>query len=232
MNEKRSLSATAAQRRQRLQSAEIYVIIGAQQSLDRWNRHVQSLVDASVDVIQLRDKKSADRDLLERARRLRKLTCGTSTLFVMNDRPDLASLSEADGVHLGQDELLASDARHILGPDALVGVSTHSLTQARQAVVDGADYIGVGPTFPSTTKHFDAFTGLELLRQVASKISLPAFAIGGINLDNLASVLATGFRRVAVSGMIEAAEDPLAVVREIRELLVQCAANRNETSNT
>ena len=128
----------------------------------------------------------------------------------MNDRPDLAVLSGADGVHVGQDELTVKDARRILGPSGLIGVSTHSLEQARAAVLDGANYIGVGPTFPSGTKQFAEFTGIELLRAVQAEIRLPAFAIGGITEENLPQVLATGFRRVAVSGAIADADDPAA----------------------
>jgi thiamine-phosphate pyrophosphorylase len=165
-------------------------------------------------MLQLRDKRLADRDLLGRARRLRELTRGTRTLFIMNDRPDLAALSHADGVHVGQEELTIADARAIVGPRVLIGVSTHALEQARAAMREGADYIGVGPTFPSETKQFDSFTGLELLRAVSAQIELPAFAIGGITLDNLSQVLAAGVERVAVSGAIAAAADPAAAARE------------------
>ncbi len=125
----------------------------------------------------------------------------------MNDRPDLAALASADGVHLGQEELSVKDARSIVGPQALVGVSTHSLEQARSAVIDGADYIGVGPTFPSGTKPFDEFPGVDLLRAVAAEIRLPAFAIGGIDATNVGQVLEAGFTRIAVAGAITTAED-------------------------
>jgi thiamine-phosphate pyrophosphorylase len=93
-------------------------------------------------------------------------------------------LCRADGVHVGQEELTIRDVRQIVGPEMLVGVSTHSIEQARQAVLDGASYLGCGPTFPSETKHFDHFPGLDFLRQVAAEISLPAFAIGGITLEH------------------------------------------------
>ena len=96
----------------------------------------------------------------------------------------------------------------MVGPRALVGVSTHTIEQARQAVLDGADYIGVGPTFPSGTKSFDHFPGVELLRAVAAEIRLPAFAIGGINKLNISQVLAAGIARAAVSGAIIDAPDP------------------------
>ncbi len=133
----------------------------------------------------------------------------------MNDRPDLALLAGADGVHVGQDELTVRDARRILGTRALVGVSTHSLEQARAAVLAGASYIGVGPTFPSGTKEFGEFTGTELLQAVSRELGLPAFAIGGITEENLPRVLAAGFRRVAVQGAIANADDPAAAARRM-----------------
>jgi thiamine-phosphate pyrophosphorylase len=134
-------------------------------------------------------------------------------LLIVNDRPDIAVLSRADGVHLGQDELTVHDARQIVGPDMLVGVSTHNLDQARQAVLDGASYLGCGPTFPSGTKEFDDFPGLDFLRQVAAEIALPAFAIGGITRENLPQVLATGFTRVAIGGAIATNQEPTSAVR-------------------
>jgi thiamine-phosphate pyrophosphorylase len=137
----------------------------------------------------------------------------------MNDRADLARLAEADGVHVGQEELSVREARRLVGAGALVGVSTHSVEQARAAVLAGANYIGVGPTFASGTKSFSRFTGVELLRQVAAEIRLPAFAIGGVSLTNLDQVLDAGFERVAVSGAIVRASDPVAVVREFRRRL-------------
>ena len=111
----------------------------------------------------------------------------------MNDRADLAAMAHADGVHLGQDEIPVQDARVVLGSHALVGVSTHSIEQARQAVVDGANYLGCGPTFPSATKEFTRFPGVEFLRQISREIRLPAFAIGGINPANVEQVCAAGF---------------------------------------
>jgi len=116
------------------------------------------------------------------------------------------------------------DARTIVGPDALVGVSTHSVDQARQAVLDGANYIGVGPVFSSATKHFDQFPGLELLRAVAGEIRLPAFAIGGISGANVAEVLAAGFTRIAVSSAVTTASDPAAAARELLAALEGSAA--------
>lgn len=207
----------------RLASARLYVLVDGRSSVDTFEELVSSLVEAEVDVIQLRDKTLADRELLDRGRRLRELTASTRTLFVMNDRPDLAVLSAADGVHVGQEELSVRDVRQIVGPRALVGVSTHSLGQARQAVLDGASYLGVGPTFPSGTKAFAEFPGLGFAEQVAAEIRLPAFAIGGISAENLGDVLATGIGRVAVGGAVMSAENPVAAARGLLERLKAAA---------
>jgi thiamine-phosphate pyrophosphorylase len=181
---------------------------------------VRQLIGAGVGMIQLRDKNLNDRELLERARQLGDL-CHSPTaaaegfcLFIVNDRPDIAAAANSDGVHLGQDDLPVKVALELIGPRKIIGVSAHNIEQARQAVLDGANYIGVGPTFPSTTKQFDEFPGKALLKQVADEISLPAFAIGGITLENLPEVLATGIKRVAVSSAITKADDPTATARE------------------
>src|SRR5439155_18897564 len=113
----------------------------------------------------------------------------------------------------GQDELSVKDTRQIVGPSMLIGVSTHSIEQARQAVLDGADYLGLGPTFPSGTKRFEQFPGLEFLRRAAAEITLPVFAIGGITAERLPEVLATGIHRVAVGQAIIAAAHPAEVAR-------------------
>jgi thiamine-phosphate pyrophosphorylase len=204
---------------ERLDRARLYVLIDSQPSLEQFERLAGSLVEAGVHMIQLRDKTLDDRRLLERARLLRELTRQSDTLFVMNDRPDLAVLSHADGVHVGQEELSIKDARTIVGPDTLIGISTHTIDQARQAQLEGANYIGVGPVFRSDTKHFDEFPGVELLRAVATEIRLPAFAVGGITRENLPEVLAAGFSRVAVSGPITTAADPAATARELLSTL-------------
>jgi thiamine-phosphate pyrophosphorylase len=140
-------------------------------------------------------------------------------LFIVNDRPDVARLAEADGVHLGQDDMPIKEARRILGPDAIIGVSTHDLDQVRQAVLDGASYIGIGPTFPSQTKDFDELAGLEFVRRASAETTLPAFAIGGINAGNIADVAAAGAKRVAVSQAICQAEEPRDVAQELRRAL-------------
>lgn len=192
-------------RSEQLQRARLYVLTSGGDSEADFVAKINQLLSAGVDVIQLRDKTLDDRTLLARAKTLASLARGTDTLFIMNDRPDLAALAHADGVHVGQEELPVAEVRKIVGPDLLIGVSTHNIEQARQAVRDGADYLGCGPTFPSTTKSFDHFPGLAFLRQIAAEIKLPAFAIGGIGLENVGEVLATGIKRVAVRGAASAA---------------------------
>ncbi|HZL90273.1 MAG TPA: thiamine phosphate synthase [Pirellulaceae bacterium] len=204
----------------RLRDARLYVLVdggGAAETFNEneYRRRVQGLVSAGVHLLQLRDKTLDDRTLLKRAIILREITRGSGTLLIVNDRADLASAARADGVHLGQEDLPIYEARQIVGTQALIGVSTHSIEQARQAVLDGADYIGCGPTFPSATKQFQRLAGLEFLRQVAAEITLPSFAIGGITPENLPQVLETGMTRVAISGAVWQADEPRSIVSRI-----------------
>jgi thiamine-phosphate pyrophosphorylase len=186
---------------------------------------LRAALSAGVGIVQVREKSMTDRQLLAHARRVRDWTADADCLLIINDRPDIAALVGADGVHVGQDELPVAEARRIVGPDKLVGVSTHSLEQARAAVLDGADYIGIGPVFPTHTKHFspEELAGLNYVTQATSETALPGFCIGGIGLDNLHRVVAAGGRRIAVSGAICSAEDPAAVTAELASQLA--AAN-------
>ena len=181
---------------------------------------IQQAADGGADIVQLREKFLSDRELLQRALQVRRWTRQAGVLFVMNDRPDIAVMAEADGVHLGQDDLPVSSARRIIGSDMLIGVSTHNLEQVRRAVRDGADYIGAGPTFPSSTKEFDHFPGLDFVREAMAETSLPAFALGGIGLNNVAEVAAAGARGIAVSSAIATAADPQAVAVALRRPLM------------
>jgi thiamine-phosphate pyrophosphorylase len=204
---------------QRLAGAQLYVLLDGRASAGAFGELVEQLCAGGADVLQLRDKSLPDRVLLERARLLRERTRQHGVLFVMNDRVDLALLSAADGVHLGQDELAVQDARRLLGCQALIGISTHSIEQARQAVLDGANYLGCGPTFASRTKSFEHFPGVALLRQVADEVRLPAFAIGGIELGNVAQVVAAGFSRAAVGQAVVADPAPARAARQLKDAL-------------
>jgi thiamine-phosphate pyrophosphorylase len=180
---------------------------------------VKEAILGGAQMIQLREKSFDDRTLLAKARDVCQLAHANGALFIVNDRPDIARLSDADGVHLGQDDMSLHDARRILGPDTLIGVSTHNLDQVRRAVLEGADYLGVGPTFPSKTKEFADLAGLDFVRQACAETSLPAFAIGGIHGENIAQVVAVGATRVAVSNAVCAADDPRAIARQLRAAL-------------
>ena len=205
--------------RERLRGVRLYVLVNGRGSDEELASLIEAITASGVDAIQLRDKTLSDRELLQRARAARQATAKSGALLIINDRPDLAALSHADGVHVGQDELSVNDARRIVGPRALVGVSTHTIEQARTAVLDGADYLGCGPTFATRTKQVDKLSGVEFLRQVAGEIRLPAFAIGGIDGSNLAKVATTGFTRLAVSSAVTDAEDPALVTRRLRNTL-------------
>lgn len=152
---------------------------------------VKAALAAGVRVVQYRDKEADTRTLYEEACLLRELCRGV--LFLVNDRVDVALAVEADGVHLGQQDLPCPVARRLLGPDKIIGVTVSSLAEARQAVLDGADYLGVSPIFPTCTKpDAGASCGLELLRQIRAEVSLPLIAIGGITLANAPQVVAAG----------------------------------------
>jgi thiamine-phosphate pyrophosphorylase len=210
--------------RERLTDVTLCVLLDGCDSVATFENTVTLLVEAGVGMIQLRDKHLEDRDLVERGRVLRRLTCGTTTLAIINDRADIAAAVQADGVHLGQEDLNVKDARAIVGTRALIGVSTHNIEQARTAVLDGANYLGAGPTFPSQTKAFDDFAGLDFLREIAAEIRLPTFAIGGINTQNLSEVLAAGVERVAVGNAVTFATDPGSAAQELLCMLKSPAA--------
>lgn len=188
--------------RDRLAGQQLYLLVTQSLCDHGPGPAIRGALEAGVRIVQVREKSLRDRELVEYARRVRQLTREFGALLIMNDRPDLAVLVDADGVHVGQEELSVHDARRIVGQDRLVGVSTHSIEQARQAVLDGADYLGVGPTFPSGTKSFEEFPGLDLVHEVAREIPLPWFAIGGIHSGNIEKVIRAGCRRVAISGAV------------------------------
>ncbi len=205
-----------AEVRRRLAHATVYALLTGSQCVAALDWTIAEAAEGGVSIVQLREKSLTDRDLLERAKNVRRWTREAGVLFIVNDRPDIAKLCDADGVHLGQDDLPVAAARRILGPDALIGVSTHNLTQVRQAIHDGADYLGIGPTFPSATKSFDNFPGLDFIQAVSDETTIPAFALGGINLTNIHEVVAAGGKRVAVSSLIAQADDPRSAAMQLR----------------
>jgi thiamine-phosphate pyrophosphorylase len=205
--------------RDRLEGVRLCVLVDGRDSAAEFDQLISDLVQAGVDMIQLRDKRLDDRTLIGRGRLLREKTRGTRTLCIINDRADIAAAVHADGVHLGQEDIGVKDARAIVGTRMLTGVSTHNIDQARAAVLDGANYLGAGPTFPSHTKEFESFAGLEYLREVATEIRLPTFAIGGITAHNLRDVLASKISRIAVSAAVTQARNPSAAIHELSAIL-------------
>lgn len=178
---------------------------------------VASAIEGGVDLVQLREKTLDARPLLQLARELRELTARAGVLFVVNDRPDIAALSHADGVHLGQSDLTVASARVILGKEKLVGVSTHSVEQARQAQNEGADSIGAGPMYPTATKDAGPILGPEGLRGIVAAVDLPIFAIGGVTPQRVPALREAGARRLAVSSAILGAPDARKAAQDLLE---------------
>ncbi|MFM7087854.1 MAG: thiamine phosphate synthase [Cyanobium sp.] len=196
--------AGGAERRQRLQACSLYLVTRPVPQLEQV---VAAALQAGLRLVQYRAKESDDRTRLAQARALRQLCADHGALFLVNDRIDLALAVEADGVHLGQEDLPPSLARRLLGPDRLIGRSTHRIEQLHQAVQDGCDYVGVGPVHTTPTKPGRDPVGLEYVRQAAAEAPIPWFAIGGIEAATLAAVRQAGATRVAVVRAITDAAD-------------------------
>lgn len=191
-----------------LSAARLYLLVTRDLCQSSAERVIEESLANGVDVIQLREKTLESKVFLDYARQVRRMTFDAGAILIINDRPDIAALCEADGVHLGQEDFSVSEARKILGSDKLIGRSTHSIVQARAAVLEGADYLGVGPVFASGTKEFSDHAGLDYVEQVTAEVALPWFAIGGITGDNVEQVLAAGANRVAVCGTVCGAKEP------------------------
>ena len=196
-----------------LRQLRLCVLIDCAQPLDQFAAYLRLLCQAGMRCVQVREKQREDRELLEYATAAVDIMNEFGGQVVVNDRVDIALASGAAGVHIGQDDLSIDDVRKIAGSRLAIGVSTHSIEQARAAVAAGADNIGCGPSFPSQTKSFQQFPGMSYLRQVAQELTVPSLAIGGIGLENLDEVLATGVRAVAVSSAVHRAVDPAAAVQ-------------------
>jgi thiamine-phosphate pyrophosphorylase len=196
--------------------------------LARGHDHVaiaEAALAGGADMIQLRDKTGNLRDLLTQAQAIQALCRARGAVFIVNDRVDLALAADADGAHVGQEDLPAASARRLLGPRRLMGVSTHSLAQAEAAQQVGADYIGFGPMFATGTKD-TAYTprGLEALRGIRRAVSLPILAIGGISLENVSLVIEAGATAPAVISAVVAAPDIAAAAAAFRQRVAAAKA--------
>jgi thiamine-phosphate pyrophosphorylase len=178
-------------------------------------------VRGGADIVQLRHKTLARGELLDLARRVRKITLDAGVLFVVNDHADIALLAEADGVHLGPDDLTIVSARRIAGDRLLIGASASSPEAARAAIADGADYLGSGPAFATPIKTDKTVIGPKGVAVIAAAVgpAVPVFAIGGIDESNVGRLIAEGLRRVCVIRAVSGAPDPERAARHLRAML-------------
>jgi thiamine-phosphate pyrophosphorylase len=206
-------------RRSRLHAARLYLVTPAIAPA-----RLAAALDGGVDLVQLRIKDAVDdATLLREAAVVREACARTGALFLLNDRPDLVVAAGADGVHVGQDDVSIAEARALVGPERLVGLSTHSPQQVDDAhrAPGGVDYIGVGPVHATPTKPGRPAVGLALVAHAAAQATLPFFAIGGVDPLTVAAVREAGARRIAVVRAITHADDPAAAARALRATLTQ-----------
>lgn len=188
---------------------KLYVILDAALIREPAPEIARQVMDAGVRLLQYRAKTAAARETLDVAKQLAELARQQSAMFFLNDRPDLAYLAGADGVHVGQDDLSVEQARTIMAPNRWVGVSTHNREQFQRALATSADYIAIGPIFSTTSKaNPDPVVGTQLLRELRPLTTKPIVAIGGIRLEHAAEVIEAGADCVAVISDILAAPNP------------------------
>jgi len=203
-------------RRERLRTARLYFVCDARPHGEDPEALLRAALSGGADIVQLREKELG-RAEIERAAATFRRVCDTySALFIVNDDPDLARSCDADGVHVGQDDVSAEEARALLGPDAIVGLSTHSEQQIAAAAGRPVDHISVGPIWETPTKAGRPAVGLGLISHAAEHAPHPFFAIGGIDAGNAAEVVAAGAERLCVVRAIRDAADPAAAAAELR----------------
>lgn len=218
-------AVAAVRSRDRLADIRLCVLVDGRADQKAFERLVESLLEAGVRMLQIRDKSLAVPVLAARAAAAvaiaRRHGRERPALVIVNDRADVAAALNADGAHTGADDLATPLVRRVIGPDRLLGRTAHDIAEAHAAAAEGADYLGIGPCFPSHTKSFGEFAPREFLAHVAQEIALPAFAIGGVTLERLDALAALGIRRVAVASAITAAADPGAEAAAFIERLAE-----------
>jgi thiamine-phosphate pyrophosphorylase len=207
--------AAPDERLARLEAARLYLVIEAAPA----RAVVPEAIAGGVDVVQLREKAASDDELLAAARSLRALCDEHGALFVVNDRADIAVAAGADGVHVGQDDEPPESVRERVGPEVLIGMSTHSPDQIAAAEDSEADYLGVGPVYATATKPAVAPVGIELVRHAAEHARKPWFAIGGIDGSRVPEVARAGATRIAVVRAIRDAGDPRAAAAALHDAI-------------
>ncbi|HLI31411.1 MAG TPA: thiamine phosphate synthase [Solirubrobacteraceae bacterium] len=214
-----SPSASAKRRRERLSSARLYLVTDARSDSGDLAELLTAALEGGVDIVQLREKQLRGGELLRAAECARALCARHEALFIIDDLPALALAIDADGVHLGQEDMGVAEARALLGPEPLIGLSTHSAEQIEAAGRLPVDYIGVGPVFATPTKPGRAAVGTALVAHAAAHAGMPFFAIGGIAPATIAPVLAAGATRVAVVRAITDQADHSGAAQALRRAL-------------
>jgi thiamine-phosphate pyrophosphorylase len=210
--------------RERLQDARLLLVTDPRPDLAA---RVAAAVGGGVDVVQLRNKRASREELLPLAAELMEICERAGALFTVNDDVELAWLSGAHGVHLGQEDEPTASAREMLGPGVVIGRSVSSVEEALEAVREGADYLGVGTIYATPTKPEEVMVGLALLRKISgAAISVPWFAIGGVTLETAREVAEAGAPGFAVVRAVLDAEDPAAAARDLRSLLADASRGR------
>jgi thiamine-phosphate pyrophosphorylase len=208
-----------AEPRARLAAARLYLVCAAEPDAGRLPDLLRGAVAGGVDIVQLREKHLPDEQLVAVANATRALCERIGALFIVNDRPSVAAEVGADGVHVGQDDMPVAEVRELVGPDMLIGLSTHSPQQIDAVDAGIVDYIGVGPIHETPTKPGRPSVGLELISHARAAARVPFFAIGGLDASNIGDALAAGAERICVLRAITDAEDPERAARELRDLI-------------
>jgi thiamine-phosphate pyrophosphorylase len=203
-------------RRERLRTARLYFVCDARPDTDL-EALLRAALTGGADIVQLREKELGREEIERAAGTFRRVADTFSALFVLNDDPELARFCDADGVHVGQDDVSAERARELLGPDAIVGLSTHSEEQIAASTGRPVDYISVGPIWETPTKAGRPGVGLDLIAHAARNAPHPFFAIGGIDTRNAAEVVAAGAERLCAVRAIRDAADPAAAATGLRQ---------------
>jgi thiamine-phosphate pyrophosphorylase len=202
--------------RERLRTARLYFVCDARPAADL-ERLLRAALTGGADIVQLREKELGRMEIERAAQTFRRVADTYSALFIVNDDPELARSCDADGVHVGQDDVSAEGAREMLGPDAIIGLSTHSEEQIADSGERPVDYISVGPIWETPTKEGRPAVGLDLIRHAAKRAPRPFFAIGGIDPDNAAEVVRAGAERLCSVRAIRDAADPGAAAVALRQ---------------
>ena len=208
-----------AERRARLSAARLYLVCGAFPDGSELPEMLRGAIAGGVEIVQLREKNLPDEELVSVAHAVRALCAELGALLIVNDRPWVALEAGADGVHVGQDDMPVQEVRELVGPEPLIGLSTHSPAQIDAVDATLVDYIGVGPIHETPTKPGRPAVGMELIRYAAANASVPFFAIGGLDAGNLGEAIDAGAQRVCVLRAVAAASDPERAARGLREEL-------------